>query len=87
MMMGFEFSDTIGGVCQSYDAATKTGVVRTFAGDDVKFKLSDNIYARLLRNLDEPYRDCTGQLDKLLAEGQLMFVYGILYRFSWSQTR
>lgn len=77
--MGFEFSDTVGGVCQSYDPKTRTGVVRSFAGDDVKFKLSQNIYARILRNLDEPYLDCTGQLDKLLREGQLMFVYGIYY--------
>ncbi|MBR1857972.1 MAG: hypothetical protein IJ797_00555, partial [Selenomonadaceae bacterium] len=77
--MNFEFSDTVGGICQSYDAKTRTGTVKTFAGDEVTFKLSANIYARLVRNLDEPYRDCTGQLDKLLREGQLVFIYGIYY--------
>lgn len=77
--MNFEFSDTIGGKIQSYDATTRSGVIQSFAGDNVAFKLSANIYARLLRNLDEPYRDCTGQLDKLLREGQPAFMYGIYY--------
>ena len=63
--MAFEFSDTIGGICRSYDAATRTGIIRDFNGEDVKVKMSDNVYARLLRNLDEPYRDCTGQIAKL----------------------
>lgn len=77
--MGFEFSDTIGGICQSYDANSRTGIIKSFAGDEVQFKLSANVYARLVRNLEEPYRDCTGQLDKLLREGQLVFIYGIYY--------
>ncbi|MBQ4405320.1 MAG: hypothetical protein II857_13075 [Selenomonadaceae bacterium] len=29
--------------------------------------------------LDEPYRDCTGQIAKLMQNGQLVFVYGIYY--------
>jgi len=77
--VAFEFSDTIGGICQSYDAETRTGIIRDFNGEEVKVKMSDNVYARLLRNLDEPYRDCTGQIDKLFREGQMAFVYGIYY--------
>ncbi|MBR0260621.1 MAG: hypothetical protein IJQ85_02395 [Selenomonadaceae bacterium] len=34
--------------------------------------MSDIVYARLLRNLDEPYRDCTGQIKKLFREGQIL---------------
>ena len=38
--MAFEFSDTIGGICQSFDAATRTGIIRDFNGEEVKIKLS-----------------------------------------------
>ncbi len=77
--MTFEFSDTIGGICQSYDANTRRGIIRDFNGEEVQVKMSDNVYARLLRNLDEPYRDCTGQIEKLFAEGQMAFLYGVYY--------
>jgi len=77
--MNFEFSDTVGGYCQSYDRATRTAVITSFGGQEVQVKLSANVYARLLRNLDEPYHDCTGQIEKMLKKGQLLFVYGIYY--------
>ncbi|MCE5285607.1 MAG: AGE family epimerase/isomerase [Pelosinus sp.] len=77
--MKFEFSDTVGGFCQSYDSAARTAIVKGFDGEEVQVKLSTNVYARLLRNLDEPYYDCTGQLEKLLRKDQLVFIYGIYY--------
>lgn len=50
--MRFEFSDTIGGFCKSFDEKTHTGIIQSFDGEEVKVKLSTNVYARLLRNLD-----------------------------------
>lgn len=77
--MRFEFSDTIGGFCKSFDEKTRTGIVQSFDGEEVKVKLSTNVYARLLRNLDEPYHDCTGLISKMMREGQMVFIYGIYY--------
>lgn len=77
--MAFEFSDTIGGICQSYDPESRTGVIRSFDGEEVRVKMSSTVYARVLRNLDENYRDCTGQIEQMFREGQLAFVYGIYY--------
>lgn len=77
--MRFEFSDTIGGFCKSFDEKTHVGIIKSFDGEEVKVKLSTNVYARLLRNLDEPYHDCTGLIPQMMREGQMVFVYGIYY--------
>ena len=41
--------------------------------------LGVNLFAKMITNLNEPYRDCTGQIGMLLKEGQMVFVYGIYY--------
>lgn len=77
--MQFEFSDTIAGYVQSFDKAARTFVLATTDQREYSVKLSDNVYARIMRNLTEPYMDCTGQLTELLAAGQYLFVYGTYY--------
>ena len=77
--MKFEFSDTIAGYVIKFDKATKIFGLRTTDGREFSIKLSDNIYARMIRNLGEPYFDCTGQLGELLAPDQYLFVYGTFY--------
>lgn len=79
-MNKFEFSDTISGFCCGFDKEERIVTIETIGGDTVRAKIIPGTYARLVRNLDEPYRDCTGQIDKLLAnEGQMVFIYGIYY--------
>ena len=42
-------------------------------------KLTTNTSARGLRNLNEPYFDCTAHLDNFLVPGQYLSAYGIFY--------
>ena len=75
----FEFSDTISGYVGGCEKATRTFTVRTSDGREYSVKLAANAYARLMRNLDQPYRDCTAQMLEMLEPGQLVFVYGTYY--------
>lgn len=77
--MRFEFSDTIAGYVSSFDNAGGVFKIKTTDGREFSAKLTSNTYARLARNLDEPYFDCTGNIKKLLVPGQYVFVYGIFY--------
>lgn len=78
--MQFEFTDLIAGYVSNFCEATRTFDLTTT--DDRKFTVSlgDTTFARLLRNLDEPYQDATGNMHKFLAQdGRMAFVYGIFY--------
>ena len=75
----FEFSDTIGGYVDSYDKATRTFSIKTTDGRSFSVKLSANVYAKLMRNLTEPYLDSTGQIEDLLKPGQYLLAYGTFY--------
>ena len=74
----FEFSDLISGYVTEYGGADSF-LMKTTDGREYKVILGSNLYARMLRNLSEPYRDCTGQIPSLLKKGQMLFVYGIFY--------
>jgi mannose/cellobiose epimerase-like protein (N-acyl-D-glucosamine 2-epimerase family) len=37
------------------------------------------VFAKIVRNLGEPYMDCTGEIDSLLVPGIYLFVYGTHY--------
>ncbi len=78
--MQFEFTDLITGYVSDFKEAEKTFVLTT--SDDRKFHvvLTDTTFARLLRNLDEPYQDATGNLYTMLSqEGRMVFAFGIFY--------
>lgn len=78
--MQFEFTDLIAGYVSNFCEATRTFDLTTT--DDRKFTVSlgDTTFARLLRNLDEPYQDAMGNMHKFLAQdGRMAFVYGIFY--------
>lgn len=74
----FEFSDTIAGYVKEYDGQGKLEL-ETTDGREFIIKFGDNIFARMLRNLGEPYMDSTQQIESLLKPGQLVFFYGIFY--------
>ena len=75
----FEFSDTIAGYVVSRGIENDIFSMKTTDGREFKVKLSANIFARMLRNLGEPYLDCTGQLKDLLVPDQYLFAYGTFY--------
>ncbi|MDR1663853.1 MAG: AGE family epimerase/isomerase [Clostridiales bacterium] len=77
--MQFEFSDSIGGYIKTFDRERRRFVLTTTDGRDFTVKLTPNIYARMARNLGEPYQDASGQLYDLLAPGRFLFAYGTYY--------
>ena len=69
--MQFEFTDLISEKCFTLTTTDK----RSFP-----VLLTDTTFARLMRNLDEPYQDATGNLYQLLSQnGRMAFVFGIFY--------
>jgi mannose/cellobiose epimerase-like protein (N-acyl-D-glucosamine 2-epimerase family) len=75
----FTFSDTIAGYVTSYDPIAKTFGLKTGDGREFHAKLTDTTYAKLARNLGDPYQDCTGSLDTMLTPGRYLFTYGIFF--------
>lgn len=73
-----EFSDLISGYVTAYEGGN-TFTMKTSDGREFEVILGANLYARMLRNLDEPYMDCTAQIPNLLKPDQVLFVYGIFY--------
>ena len=78
-VMEFEFSDTIAGYVTALDKDANAVTLKTTDNREFLLKLTPTTYGRLLRNLDEPSMDCTGQLHGLLHPGQYIFAYGIFY--------
>lgn len=77
--MQFEFSDLVAGYVTKYEKEKNEFGLKTTDGREFNVKLTSNTFARGLRNLDEPYFDCTGQVQDLLVPGQYLFAYGIYY--------
>lgn len=75
----FPFSDTIAGSVTSFDREADLFKIRTSGGKDFEVKLKSNTYARIVRNLGEPYADCTSQIRDMLYPGRYLFVYGVYY--------
>ncbi len=75
----FEFSDTIAGYVTEFDQEKNVFGLKTTDNRMFQVKLTSNTFARRLRNLEEPYSDCTGQIAGLLSPGQYVFAYGIFY--------
>ena len=77
--MRFEFSDTIAGYVTGFNREKGIFGLKTSDGREFSVKLGSNLFARLLRNLGEPYSDCTGQVPEMLVPDQYLFAYGIFY--------
>ena len=74
----FEFSDLISGYVKAYSGGDRF-IMTTTDGREYEVILGANLYARMVRNLNEPYCDATAQLRQMLVPGQMLFVYGIFY--------
>jgi mannose/cellobiose epimerase-like protein (N-acyl-D-glucosamine 2-epimerase family) len=77
--MNFTFSDTIAGYVTYLDREKKSYGVRTSDGREFDVHWKPNTYAQLLRDLGDPYTDCTAQMPELLTPGRYLFTYGIFY--------
>jgi anti-anti-sigma factor len=78
----FTFSDMVAGYVVNFDP--KKGTKGTFTlktSDERLFEvaLTDTTYAELMRNLGEPYHDCTSQIASLLVSDRYLFAYGVFY--------
>jgi anti-anti-sigma factor len=78
----FTFSDMLAGYITEF--SPHKGSVGTFSlktPDDKLFEvtLTANTYAELMRNLGEPYHDCTSQMTSFLVPNRYVFVYGVFY--------
>ena len=78
----FSFTDLIAGYVTSFDSQSgKFGTFGLRTADDRNFEISltAETYGELIRNLGEPYQDCTGQISSMLVCDQYLFAYGIFY--------
>lgn len=80
MDINFTFSDTITGYVTNFNLKERWFTVLTSDNREFKIYLTDNSYARFVRNLGEDYQDATGQMNHLLAlHRQMVFAYGTFY--------
>ena len=80
--MGFSFSDSIAGYITDFDSqkgASGTFGLKTSDGRNFEVALTSITSAELVRNLGEPYYDCTVQMGSMLVPNRYLFVYGIFY--------
>jgi mannose/cellobiose epimerase-like protein (N-acyl-D-glucosamine 2-epimerase family) len=77
--MQFEFSDSIGGYVKSLDRGKRSFVLTTSDGRDFTIKLTSNVYAKMARNLGEPWQDASGAMLDMLTPGRSLFAYGTYY--------
>lgn len=75
----FSFSDLLAGYVTKFEWSKDTFLIKTSDEREYEVKLTSTTYAELIRNLGEPYLDCTGQIKDMLAIGRYVFVYGIYY--------
>lgn len=78
----FSFSDLIAGYVTRFNPNKGTlGTFELKTSNDKTFEvaLTANTYAELVRNLGEPYYDCTSQIVSMLSSDRYLFVYGIFY--------
>jgi mannose/cellobiose epimerase-like protein (N-acyl-D-glucosamine 2-epimerase family) len=76
---GFTFSDTVAGYVTGLDRDRGMYQVKTSDGRPFTVKLKKNTYAQLIRNLNDPYIDCTAQVYDLLTPGRYLYTYGTFY--------
>ncbi len=75
----FSFSDTIAGYVARYDPDEDMCAVATGDGQELWVKVKSNASAQLVRNLTEPYHDCTAELRAMLVPGRYLYASGIFY--------
>ena len=78
----FSFSDLLAGYITECDYNLGvSGIFQVKTSDNRLFEVftTSNTYAEMVRNLGEPYYDCTGQMQSMFIPGQYLFAYGNFY--------
>lgn len=77
--LNFSFSDLITGYVKTAKKESNSYSVETSNGNVFSFMVTDNTYAEMIRNLGEPFIDCTSQMADMLTAGRHVFLYGVFY--------
>lgn len=77
--INFTFSDLIAGYVKTFDFDKALLVMTTSDGRDYSVKLTSTTFAEMVRNLGEPFIDCTGKMKDMLMPGQFLFAYGTFF--------
>ena len=77
--LDFSFSEMIAGYIKQADIQNNEYQIETSNGELFTFKVTDNTYAEVIRNLGESYMDCTGNMRQMLVPGRHVFAYGVFY--------
>lgn len=77
--LSFTFSDLIAGYVVTPINESNMFTMRTSDGRLFDVKLGANLYAQMVRNLGEPWQDCTGLIRSMVVEGRFLYAYGIFY--------
>lgn len=78
----FSFSDLLSGYVTECDfnlGVSGIFQLKTSDGREVEVLTTSNTYAEMLRNLGDPYLDCTGQMQSMFFPGRYLFAYGTFY--------
>ena len=77
--VSFEFSDLIAGYVTGFDFRHDLIALQTSDGRNFPVKLTETTFSEMLRNLGEPFVDCTAQMRGMLMPGRFLFAYGVIY--------
>jgi anti-anti-sigma factor len=77
--MHFTFADTIGGYVRNFDWDKEIFQIETSDGRIFNSKLTATTYAEMVRNLNEPYIDCSAKLKDMLQEERFLYAHGIFF--------
>jgi mannose/cellobiose epimerase-like protein (N-acyl-D-glucosamine 2-epimerase family) len=75
----FTFSDILAGYVVGLDRDKAAYQVKTSDGRTIPVAVKKNTYAQIIRNLGDPYIDCTAQMYDLLTPGRYVYTYGTFY--------
>jgi mannose/cellobiose epimerase-like protein (N-acyl-D-glucosamine 2-epimerase family) len=77
--VSFEFSDLIAGYVTGFDFRHDLIALQTSDGREFRVKLTKTTFGEMLRNLGEPFADCTLHMRDMLMPGRFLFAYGVFY--------
>jgi mannose/cellobiose epimerase-like protein (N-acyl-D-glucosamine 2-epimerase family)/anti-anti-sigma regulatory factor len=77
--VSFEFSDLIAGYVTGFDVQQDLIALQTSGGRGFHVKLTKTTFGEMLRNLGEPFAECTLQMREMLMPGRSLFAYGVFY--------